>query len=69
MTSGCFYESNFYVNYNNLLFAFALFLTAFSSCLWAIIDSYISKKFFCLLFTMELASCCLRLPLVSEINK
>ena len=23
MTSGCFYESNFYVNYNNLLFAFA----------------------------------------------
>ena len=23
MTSGCFYESNFYVNYNNLPFAFA----------------------------------------------
>ena len=23
MTSGCFYESNFYVNYNNLLFTFA----------------------------------------------
>ena len=72
MTSGCFYESNFYVNYNNLLFAFALIFNCLLVNGHACWPLFMLILFFCecvcLLFTVDLASCCLCLPLVSRNN-
>ena len=61
MTSGCFYESNFYVKYNSLLLH--NFQLRFGHACWLLF--MLILFFLCVLFPMDLASCCLRLPLVS----
>ena len=69
MASGCFYESNFYVNYNNLLFALHNFQLPFGHACWPLFMLIFLCVCVWLLFTMDLALCCLCLPRVSEINK